>query len=99
MFPCSGRDFSGCGSNKFSPYPQVVLFGGHKFFGKVLALLVQASPNDHMAAPSKTTSFKRNCPGRAESEGNPPRLGSHPGVENKKESVLRNMRTPTPIPS
>jgi hypothetical protein len=29
----------------------------------------------------------------AESDGNPPRLGSHPGVENKNDSVVRNMIT------
>jgi hypothetical protein len=35
---------------------------------------VNDSPSDHMAAPSKTTSFSRNCPGIAESAGKPPRL-------------------------
>src|SRR5712671_6477144 len=68
-------------------------------FRCIRTLLVQASPNDHIAAPSNTTSFNRNCPGRAESEGNPPRLGSHPGVESKKESVVRNMSTAPPLPS
>src|SRR6476660_9335385 len=62
-------------------------------------LLAQASPSDHNAAPSNTTSFKRNCPGRAESAGNPPRLGSHPGVESKKERVVKNMSTAPALPT
>ena len=32
---------------------------------------------------SRTTSFITNCPTALESAGNPPRLGSHPGVGNK----------------
>src|SRR5258708_39418888 len=52
---------------------------------------VRDSPSDHIAAPSNTRSFSRNCPGRAESAGNPPRLGSHPGVENKNVRVVRNI--------
>jgi hypothetical protein len=60
---------------------------------------VNDSPSDHMAAPSKTTSFSRNCPGIAESAGKPPRLGSHPGVENIKESVVRNISIARALPS
>src|SRR6266852_4350984 len=59
---------------------------------------VKASPNDHIAAPSKTTSFSRNCPTAPERAGKPPRLGSHPGVENKNESVVTNMSTATALP-
>jgi hypothetical protein len=67
--------------------------------GRSTRLLVHASPNDQSAAPSNTTSFNRNCPGSAESDGNPPRLGSHPGVENKNDSVVRNMITAPALPS
>src|SRR5260370_13696483 len=59
---------------------------------------VKASPNDHIAAPSKTTSFSRNCPTAPERAGKPPTLGSPPGVENKNQSVVRNITTPTPLP-
>src|SRR5213593_2986304 len=59
---------------------------------------VMASPSDHIAAPSRTTSFIKNCPTAPESAGKPPRLGSHPGVENKNESVVRNIRTATALP-
>src|SRR6266849_26235 len=59
---------------------------------------VKASPNDHNAAPSKTTSFSRNCPTAPERAGKPPRLGSHPGVENKNESVVMNISTATALP-
>src|SRR5215471_20187726 len=57
-----------------------------------------ASPSDHNAAPSRTTSFIKNCPTAPERAGNPPRRGSHPGVENKNESVVRNIRTATALP-
>src|SRR5258707_611609 len=60
---------------------------------------VRDSPSDHIAAPSNTRSFSRNCPGIAESAGNPPRLGSHPGVENKNESVVRNIATARALPT
>src|SRR5260370_25561669 len=59
---------------------------------------VSDSPSDHIAAPSNTTSLSRNCPGNAERAGKPPRLGSHPGVENKNESVVRNITTARPLP-
>src|SRR5258708_22647697 len=59
---------------------------------------VKASPNDHIAAPSRTTSFTRNCPTAPERAGKPPRLGSHPGVENKNESVVRNLSTAPALP-
>src|SRR5262249_45765626 len=59
---------------------------------------VMASPSDHNAAPSRTTSFIKNCPTAPERAGNPPRFGSHPGVENKNESVVRNIRTATALP-
>src|SRR6266446_6814429 len=59
---------------------------------------VKASPSDHIAAPSRTTSFSRNCPTAPERAGKPPRLGSHPGVENKNESVVRNISTATALP-
>lgn len=60
--------------------------------------LAQASPNDHIAAPSNTTSLIKNCPTDAESAGNPPRVGSHPGVENRKESVVRNISIAAALP-
>jgi hypothetical protein len=59
---------------------------------------VMASPSDHNSAPSRTTSFSKNCPTAPERAGNPPRLGSQPGVENKNESVVRNIRTATVLP-
>jgi hypothetical protein len=59
---------------------------------------VKASPSDHIAAPSRTTSFSRNCPTAPERAGKPPRLGSHPGVENKNESVVRNISAATELP-
>src|SRR5882762_1679936 len=60
---------------------------------------VSDSPSDHIAAPSNTTSLSRNCPGNAERAGKPPRLGSHPGVENKNESVVRNITTARALPT
>ena len=33
-----------------------------------------------------------------ESAGKPPRLGSHPGVVNRKVSVVRNVPTASPLP-
>src|SRR5215471_1580916 len=57
-----------------------------------------ASPNVETAAPSNTTSFRRNCPGNADSAGNPPRLGSQPGVENRKLRVVRNITTAAALP-
>src|SRR5260370_23653284 len=59
---------------------------------------VNAAPSDHIAAPSRTTSFSRNCPTAPERAGKPPRLGSHPGVESKNESEVSNIRTPTTLP-
>src|SRR5436190_20768304 len=64
---------------------------------QVLAAL-SASFSDHPAAPGRTTSFGRNCPGRTDRLGKPPRLGSHPGVENRKLSVVRNIITAMPLP-
>src|SRR5262249_27307382 len=58
----------------------------------------KASPSDHIAAPSRTTSFSKNSPGVWETAGKPPRLGSHPGVENKNESVVRNISTARALP-
>src|SRR5438093_10440951 len=58
-----------------------------------------ASPSDHTAAPSSTTSFSRNCPGTTDRAGKPPRLGSHPGVENRKLSVVRNIITAIALPT
>src|SRR5260370_37347211 len=55
---------------------------------------VKASPSDHIAAPSRTTSFSRNCPTAPERAGKPPRLGSHPGEENKNERVVMNTIPP-----
>jgi hypothetical protein len=57
-----------------------------------------ASPNDHNAAPSRTTSLIKNSPTSPESAGKPPRLGSQPGVENKNESVVRNISTAPTLP-
>jgi hypothetical protein len=63
-----------------------------------LLCAVKASPSDHIAAPSRTTSFIKNWPTAPERAGKPPRLGSHPGVENKNESVVRNISTATALP-
>ena len=60
---------------------------------------LSASPSDHTAAPSSTTSFSRNCPGTTDSAGKPPRLGSQPGVEKRKLSVVRNIITAIPLPT
>src|SRR5207245_134729 len=60
---------------------------------------VSASPSDHTAAPSSTTSFSRNCPGTTESAGKPPRLASQPGVEKRKLSVVRNIITAIALPT
>src|SRR5260370_9725651 len=60
---------------------------------------VSDSPSDHIAAPSNTTSLRRNCQGIAESAGNPPKLGSHPGCENINESVVRNITTARTLPT
>src|SRR6185503_19831386 len=57
-----------------------------------------ASPSDHNAAPSGTTSLIKNSPTSPESAGKPPRLGSQPGVENKNESVVRNISTAPALP-
>src|SRR5438034_11845225 len=65
---------------------------------QVLAAL-SASFSDHTAAPSRTTSFRRNCPGRTDRAGKPPRLGAHPGVENRKLSVVRNIITAIALPT
>src|SRR5207244_3656149 len=60
---------------------------------------LSASPSDHTAAPSSTTSFSRNWPGTTESAGKPPRLGSQPGVEKRKLSVVRNIITAVALPT
>src|ERR687892_485703 len=41
----------------------------------------------HTDAPKSTISLSRNWPGIADKAGKP-RLGSHPGVEKRKESVV-----------
>ncbi len=43
-------------------------------------------------------SFNRNPPTAPESAGKPPRLGSHPGVENKNVKVVKNVSTATALP-
>ncbi len=58
-----------------------------------------ASPQVQMAAPSRTTSLIKNCPTEEESAGKPPRLGSHPGAENRNERVVRNMNTAAALPT
>src|SRR5260370_37542860 len=60
---------------------------------------VSDSPSDHMAAPSNTRSFSRNCPGIAESAGKPPRLGSHPGSDNNHQNLVRNNTTVSALPT
>src|SRR5262249_45968043 len=52
-----------------------------------------------MAAPKSTASLIKNCPTEAESAGNPPRLGSQPGAENRNERVVRNMKTAAALPT
>src|SRR5258708_38085760 len=47
------------------------------------------SPSDQTAAPNRTISLSRNCPGIPERAGKPS-VGSHPGVEMRKESVVAN---------
>src|SRR5262245_32605991 len=64
-----------------------------------LYISCNASPKDHTAAPNRTISFSRNCPGTTESAGNPPRLDSQPGVENKKLKVVRNIMTASALPN
>lgn len=59
---------------------------------------LKASPNDHVAALRSTRSFSKNCPMPPESAGKLPRLGSHPGVENKNESVVSNISTAAALP-
>ena len=56
------------------------------------------SPNDQIDAPSKTISFNKNCPGTTAKAGNPPKLGSQPGVENRKLSVVRNITIASTLP-
>src|SRR5207253_858884 len=60
---------------------------------------LSASPSDHTAAPSSTTSFRRNWPGTTDSAGKPPRLDSQPGVERRKLSVVRNIMTAIALPT
>src|ERR1700761_1574307 len=66
--------------------------------GRFLTLF-SCVPSDHIAAPSNTTSLSRNWAGNAERAGKPPRLGSQPGVENKNESVVRNITTAKALPT
>lgn len=56
------------------------------------------SPNDQMDAPSNTISFNKNCPGTTAKAGNPPKLGSQPGVENKKLRVVKNISIASVLP-
>ena len=57
-----------------------------------------ASPKDQSAAASNTRSLRRNWPGIADSAGKPPKLGSQPGVEKRKVSVVRNITAASPLP-
>jgi hypothetical protein len=57
-----------------------------------------ASPAVHRATPSSTMSLSTNCPGIAERAGNPPALGSQPGVVIRKVRVVRNMPAANPLP-
>jgi hypothetical protein len=59
---------------------------------------IRAFPSDQIAAPSSATSLIRNCPTAPERAGNPPRLGSHPGVENKNESAVTNISAAAALP-
>ena len=59
----------------------------------------RASPAVNSDAPSSTRSLSRNCPGNADKAGNPPRLGSQPGVVNRKLSVVRNMTEARALPT
>ena len=76
----------------------VVKIGSKPFETRQGVHEAKASPKDHVAALSRTTSFIRNRPTDPESAGKPPRLGSHPGVENKNESVVRNVSTAPELP-
>ena len=58
-----------------------------------------ASPSDHTAGPSSTMSFRRNWPGIPESAGNPPVVGSQPGVDRMKLRVVRNIGTASALPT
>src|SRR5215217_609319 len=58
---------------------------------------VNESPRVNRAAPSNTMSFSRNPP-EPESAGKPPRLFSHPGKENRKVSVAKNVHTASTLP-
>jgi hypothetical protein len=42
--------------------------------------------------------LRRNWPGIADIAGKPPRLGSQPGVEKRKVSVVRNITAARPLP-
>ena len=56
------------------------------------------APSDQIDAPSNTISFSKNCPGTTAKAGNPPKLGSQPGVENKKLRVVKNISIASMLP-
>src|SRR5438445_9838759 len=58
---------------------------------QLTAAAFSASPNDQIEAPRKTTSLSRNCPGIADSAGNPKlgspsRSGEEKGERGRKKS-------------
>ena len=52
------------------------------------------SLSDQIDAPSNTISFNKNCPETTAKAGNPPKLGSQPGDENKKLRVVKTSVSP-----
>lgn len=58
-----------------------------------------ASPKVHTAAPSSTASFTKNCPGTTEIPGNPNVASATPGVENKNDSVVKNIPAASALPT
>jgi hypothetical protein len=56
------------------------------------------SPSNKTQAPNNTMSFSKNCPGTTAKAGNPPKLGSQPGVENRKLRVVKNINIASTLP-
>src|SRR5581483_1502337 len=61
-------------------------------------LLANESPSVNNAAPNNTVSLSRNPP-EPDSAGNPPRLFSQPGSENKNVSVAKKVKTARTLPT
>lgn len=66
--------------------------------GRHRTLLAQASTQRPEGGPEQDHVFQKELPGQGRQRGKPPRLGSHPGVETKKDRVVRNMSTAPALP-